>query len=145
MILGKTLYGLRNQVLLTAGTSLTKTYINRISRLKYNGIYVEDDLSKNIEVSDVISGELKQKTVRGIKQIFIEGTFEASKERVVKEKNSLTETRALVENIVEDILNNKNAMVNMVDLKVFDEYTYYHSVSVTVLAIVLGVALRFSK
>jgi HD-GYP domain-containing protein (c-di-GMP phosphodiesterase class II) len=145
MILGKTLYGLRDQVLLTVGTSLTKSYISRISRLKYNGIYIEDDLSRDIEVSDVISGELKQKTVRGIKQIFIEGTFGASKEGIKKQKNSLTETKEFVENIIEEILNNKNAMVNMVDLKLFDEYTYYHSASVTVLAIVLGVALKFTK
>ena len=39
----------------------------------------------------------------------------------------------------------KNLMVNMIDMKVFDDYTYYHSVNVAVLSIVLGVALEMDR
>jgi HD-GYP domain-containing protein (c-di-GMP phosphodiesterase class II) len=145
MVLAKTLYGLSNQVLLTAGTVLTKLYISRISVLKYSGVYVEDQLSKDIKVLDFVSDELRQKAVRGVKHIFINSTLEDSRKKAVKVKKNFEETKEFVENIVDEILDSKNLMVNMIDLKVFDEYTYYHSVSVTVLSIVLGVALRLSR
>lgn len=144
MVLGKTLYGLNNQILLTAGTVLNKIYVNRIVMLKYNGVYVEDDLSKDIPVLDILSDELKQKTVKGIKQIFVESTAEISSGRMPKGKKDLSGTKMLVESIVEDILDNKNLMINMVDLKIFDEYTFYHSVNVTVLSIVLGAAIHLT-
>lgn len=144
MRLCKNLYGKSNEVLLTAGTILTDVYINRIMLLKYNGVYIEDDLSKDIEVVNVISDELKQKTVKGIKDIFVQETLNESKGKQAKVDN-FQNTKMLVENIVDEILNSNNLMINMVDLKVFDEYTYYHSVNVTVLSIVLGVGLRLSK
>lgn len=144
MVLGKTLYGVNNQVMLTAGSVLTKSYIHKISLLRYNGLYVEDYLSKDLPVVNFISDELKQKTVKGIKGIFIDNTLSQSQSQITKAKN-MQETKMLVENIVDEILNNKNLMVNMIDLKVFDEYTFYHSVNVTVLSIVVGVALRLPK
>jgi len=36
-------------------------------------------------------------------------------------------------------------MINMVDMKVFDDYTYYHSVNVAILSIVIGVALGMER
>jgi HD-GYP domain-containing protein (c-di-GMP phosphodiesterase class II) len=144
MRLCKTLYGKNNEVLLTTGTILTETYINRILLLKYNGVYIEDDLSKDIEVVNIISDELKQKAVRGIKDIFIQNSLNQPKGKQLKHCR-IASTKLLVENIVEEILNNNKLMINMVDLKVFDEYTYYHSVNVTVLSIVLGVALNLNK
>jgi HD-GYP domain-containing protein (c-di-GMP phosphodiesterase class II) len=140
----KTLYGKNNEVLLTAGTVLTDGYINRITQLKYNGTYIEDDLSKNIEVVNIISDELKQKTIRGIKDVFVKHTLNQSTGNQIKNQ-SLNSTKLLVENLVDEILNSSNLMINMVDLKVFDEYTYYHSVNVTVLSIVLGVALKLNR
>jgi HD-GYP domain-containing protein (c-di-GMP phosphodiesterase class II) len=35
-------------------------------------------------------------------------------------------------------------MVNMVDLKIFNDYTFSHSVNVAVLAIVMGLAMKYS-
>lgn len=143
MKLCKTLYGKKDEVLLSAGIVLTQTYINRIMLLKYNGIYIEDDLSKDIEVANVISDELKHKTIKGIKDVFVLSTLNHARGKI--RYNNLDSSKKLVENIVNEILESKNLMVNMIDLKLFDEYTYYHSVNVTVLSIVLGVAMKLNK
>lgn len=144
MRLYKTLYGKNDEVLLTSGTILTNRYISRIKGLKYNGVYIEDDLSKDIEIVSLISDELKHKTVKGIKDIFVNNTLAQPKSKTINSYN-LDDTKLLVQNIVDDILGSKHLMINMVDLKLFDEYTYYHSVNVTVLSIVLGVALKLNK
>ena len=49
-----------------------------------------------------------------------------------------------VKNVVEDILKNGDVMFNMMDIRNYDEYIYYHSVNVGVLSIMVG-ATRFER
>jgi len=47
--------------------------------------------------------------------------------------------------IVDEILSSQELMINMIDLKVFDDYTFYHSLNVAIISIVLGASLNFTK
>lgn len=138
MKLGKTLWGLRSEVLLTAGTVLHDSYIDSINRLQLNGIYIEDDISGDVEIASLISDTLRAETVKGIKNLFVmsERTGSAPPLGLMREH---------ISRIVEDILNHRNLMINMIDLKVFDNYTYAHSVNVAVLSIVLGLAAGMNR
>jgi len=53
--------------------------------------------------------------------------------------------KGLVDMIVGEISSVDGAMVNLIDLKSFDLYTFQHSVNVCVLSCAMGSALRFSK
>lgn len=141
MLLAKNLYGKNDDLMLKAGTILDARYINGIRKLGYNGIYIEDDLSKNIEIESVINEDLKRETIKGIKNVFIY----AEQQNVKKYNLKIEETKKYVENIVDEILGNNNVMINMIDLKVFDDYTFYHSLNVAVLSIVMGVALKLNR
>lgn len=46
--------------------------------------------------------------------------------------------RPLVENFIDSVLRNENAAVTLFKLRGFDEYTYTHSINVSLLAILLG-------
>ena len=46
---------------------------------------------------------------------------------------------------MEQILDNKDTMVNMIDLKFYDDYTFFHSVNVAVLSVLIGVEYGLSK
>jgi len=140
MISGDSLFGEHGELVLSKNTVLTADYILRIRKLKYNGIYVEDDISKDIPIVNTINDRVRAQTINGLKDIFIcnDKNLPVSQEKFNDMENH-------IETIVDEILNNKNMMVNMVDLKVFDDYTYYHSVNVAVLSIVLGTALGLDK
>ena len=138
MMLGNNLWGEHGELVLAKNTVLTKEYIKSIEKLNFNGIYVEDDLSKDIQIIGIISDRVRAKTVKCIKQVFIS----AENQRAIKD---FKEMQQQIESIVDEILNNSNMIINMVDLKVFDDYTYYHSVNVAVLSIVLGTALGLSR
>lgn len=56
-------------------------------------------------------------------------------------RDTADNAKAIVQDIIEQIIENKGITVNMIDLKTYDDYTYYHSVNVGVLSLVLGVAL----
>lgn len=140
MVLGQPLYGRNNELLLAKGIVLNNNFIESIHRLNINGIYVDDDISKDIEIANVISDSIKRKTIKSIKDIFIVG----------EEKPQITQIRLRnikmqIENIIDEILYNDNLMINMIDLKVFDDYTYYHSLNVAIISIILGVALGFNR
>lgn len=143
MILGKTLYGSSEEVLLRAGTLLKNTYIEKIRLHGYNGAYIDDELSRDIEIHELVSEELKAKTVSALKKMFIQ--VETDKANPTSTLRNLQSMRALVENIFDELYNHKNFMVNMLDIKIFDDYTFYHSTNVTVLSLVLGFALGLKK
>lgn len=139
MILGDNLYNNYGDLMLSSGTVLTREYVRSIERLKYNGVYIDDDISKDIEIINVINDSVRAQTVKGIKDVFIH----CEKGKDVKQ--DFRDAKLQIENIVDQIFANKNLMVNMIDMKVFDDYTYYHSVNVAVLSIVLGVALDMDR
>lgn len=138
MMLGNNLWGEHGELILAKNTVLTREYIKSIEKLNFNGIYVEDDLSKDIQIIGIITDRVRAKTVKCIKNVFIS----TEHQRGIKD---FKEMQQQIESIVEEILNNSSMVINMVDLKVFDDYTYYHSVNVAVLSIVLGSALGLRK
>jgi HD-GYP domain-containing protein (c-di-GMP phosphodiesterase class II) len=106
------------------------------------------------EIEDVIKPELRQKSTSIIKETFSEIERIASVHNFQKrgidqytteEKtyfNSIDET---AEELLENVLSNKNLLLSLVDIKNKDNYTYAHSVNVAVISLVLGISLNLSK
>ncbi|NLT15350.1 MAG: HD-GYP domain-containing protein, partial [Clostridiales bacterium] len=139
MKVARTLYGRNSERLLTEGIVLNKSYIDSIRRMSFAGVYINDDLSRDIEIINTISDELRIETMNGIKKTFIEA--KNSRDPRVK----VDEISTHVDTIIDELLSNKNMMVNMLDLKCFDNYTYLHSVNVAVLSIITGIALGLER
>jgi len=137
MILGKTLYGNNGEVLLTRKTPILPSYVKALINLGYYGLYINDELSDDITVNEVISEDLKIKTIKSVKNLMQPNI---NKKEI---QSSLKNIENLMENIADEISCNKDIMFNMIDLKIASEYTFYHSVNVRVLSIVLSVALKF--
>lgn len=139
MKVAKTLYGRNSEKLLIEGVILNKNYIESIRRMSFAGVYIDDDLSRDIEIINTISDELRIETMNGIKKAFIEAKNIGDPRARVDEINTHVET------IIDELLSSKNMMVNMLDLKCFDNYTYLHSVNVAVLSIITGIALGLDR
>lgn len=142
MIIGRDLYGRDNELMLAKGVALSPVEINRIKALKYQGVYIADAESENLAMDTGISDHLRNKAVKTLKQVF---------KQVEMDRDSLGKTDVLegamsvTRDIVQEISVNRNVSVNMIDLKMFDDYTYYHSVNVSVISVILGYAMGLSK
>lgn len=143
MILGKTLYGSSGELLLRAGTAIKDSYVEKIVSHGYNGAYIIDDASKDIEIHELVSAELRNRTVNALKNMFIQ--IENNRDDPSLRVRDMKTMKELVENIFEEMYMHKNFMVNMHDIKIFDDYTFFHSTNVTVLSLVLGFALGLNK
>lgn len=140
MIVGRRLYGNNGQLLVAQNTIIKKSYIKKIKKLGLSGVYINDSISEEIQVRDVIRDDLRQGTVVRIKSIFKD--LEGSKGVCDKKFKGMND---MLDKIISNILENKNLMVNMIDLKTFDDYTFYHSVNVAILSLVIGAALNLNR
>ena len=135
MLLARNLYGKDQSLLLGNGQPLKASYIEKIRKLGYSGVFIKDSVSDDIVIESVISDQLKNYAVIAVKDVFIASSGERGGYEAIER------TKEIVENLIDEILYNRNLMVNMIDLKVFDDYTFYHSVNVAVLSILMGVSM----
>lgn len=136
MKLGKNIYSDDGVVLLANDVILTKEYINSIVKLGINGVYIDDSISQDIQIKNVISDDLRIKAVKSIKNVF-------NNPKIIM--GNLNTVEVLAQNILSEILKNKSVMVNMIDIKNYDNYLYSHSVNVAVLSSVIGIGLNLDK
>lgn len=142
-IIKETIYSENGIILLKQGTPLKDAYIRHLMDMGVNGLYIDDEISKEIEITTTISGKLKNEAVQKMKNAF---TFAKKEKFTTSEMLQASEAMyALIENVIDEILSNDNFMINMVDLKVFDDYTFFHSVSVATISIMIAVNMDFKK
>lgn len=152
-LLGKNIYTADGRVLLRAGTELTRVRLDKIKALKIFSLYIIDEYS-SAEIEDVIKPELRQKCISVIKEVFSDiqrissvHKFEKRKlsEYSQQEQNYFKSINEISEELLENVLNNKNILLSLVDIKSMDNYTYSHCVNVAVISIIIGISLNLNK
>lgn len=154
--LAKTIFDDDGRALLKSGVMLTDSIINRIKSIQIYSLYIIDEYSDN-EIEDIIKPELRQKSIKTIKETFssverFNQTFDhkmsssQNLNTVIKEREKyFLDIYDIAEELLDEILSNKNVMVNLVDIKSMDNYTYQHSVNVAILSVILGMQLQLNK
>ncbi len=136
MIVGKAIFYNGTTILLEAGARLTASYISRLISLGITEIYIEDDISKDIVIRDVIEEQTRIEAITVVKS-----TMEAY---YFGDKLNSDKVFEVVNKIVSDILSLDDIIINLMDIKSCDNYTFLHSVNVCVLSIATGVELKLS-
>ena len=128
MVLAKEVFDDDGRVLLAANTILTKEYIIRLSIRGYQGVYIEDELSRGIQIDEVISIELRNEGAKAVK----EGNIDSLK--------------SIAKDIVSQLLEkDKSISLDIKDLRTYDNYTYKHSVNVAVISTIIGIYLSYDE
>jgi len=140
MICGQDIIGKKGEFLLGLGVPLQDVYIRRLRHYGFHGIYITDTLSEDIVVADVINNTLRARSVTVIKELFAD--IRHGKSDPDKRIDTLEN---LVDSMLDQIITSNDIQVNMLDLKIFDDYTYFHSVNVCVLSLLLGHAAGMNR
>ena len=151
--LAKTIFNDDGRVLLREGVVLTDKFLSRIRELQIFSIYIGDEYS-NIIIEDVIKPELRQNAIKAIKDTFYSfekynlysNNINFNEKKFAKEKQAYFESiGCIAKDIIDEIISKKNVMINLIDIKSMDNYTYQHSVNVAVISLVLGVQLQLNQ
>ncbi|EHI97007.1 metal dependent phosphohydrolase [Clostridium sp. DL-VIII] len=152
-LLGQNIYTSNGKCLLRAGLMLTNARLKKIREYKIFSLYIIDDYSYS-EIEEVIKPELRQKAISVIKETFsdierIASTHTFEKRNIAdytkQEKRYFNSINRIAEELLDNVLANKNVLFSLVDIKSMDNYTYSHSVNVAVISLILGIGLNLSK
>jgi HD-GYP domain-containing protein (c-di-GMP phosphodiesterase class II) len=152
-ILGKSIYTSNGRCLLKSGLPLTIDTLKKIKEHKIFSLYIIDDYSTAV-IEDIIKPELRNKSISIIKETFshierISSSHDFKKRNInqysKQEKKYFKSINKIAEELVENILSNKNVLLSLVDIKNMDDYTYAHSVNVAVISVILGISLNLSR
>lgn len=141
MKLGRSVYDGQGRILLNSGVILTESYLRKLKKLGIPAVYIDDGLLPGLQVEDVISEQTRIWAVQQAKELFSSLSGSSWQKPVVATQKAAR----VVNTLLEEILANKSAVVNLVDVRSHDEYTFGHSVNVAVLAILTGQSLGYSK
>lgn len=136
MALGQDIYDGEGRLLLAKHLILNEEYIRNLLSLGFPGIYIDDEFSENLEIPQVIRPEVKREALKVVHDLFLDN------KNIPMEQGNL---QRVVMDVIGDVLNNGDVMCNMLDIKTYDDYTYFHSVNVAVLSAMMGAACNMNQ
>lgn len=113
-----------NRILLKSGTKLTSFYIRYLKDNGYKGIYIENENYKKVIIEDIIPEELKNSSMKALKDLNIESVLENAR------------------SIVDHLFYKKNISFDSYNLK---GDIYEHSIKVAEMSIVIGKTMGLNK
>lgn len=127
MVLAYDLYDSFGRTLVGSNCELTAYYIEKLNDYGFDGIYIEDELSKGIEIEPAISPQLRASGLECVREGNIDGCQDIAKR------------------IVEEILDRGAMSLDLADLRTYDDYTYAHSVNVAVFCCAIGMGMEMNE
>lgn len=137
MKLAKPLYNADGNILLNAGLELTGRYVDRLRALDITYIYVEDDLTADIDIPDVVSEKARSEAVMAAKTIMENVKLGKAVEA--------GQAKEVANNLVDELCRNQGMLVNFIDMRTRNDYLFNHSANVCILSIMTGISLGYNE
>jgi len=144
VFLAQPLFNDNGQILLSKGVILNNRLIFKIKEAGFMYIYISDNINEEV-IDDIIKPEIKQKAIASIKKIYNAVAQENIRNSEKQLKDDIVDLKNMMDNIVNELFAEKNVMIQLVDIKKLDNYTYSHSVNVAILSLVIGISYGLNR
>lgn len=124
-------------VLLGKGVMLDKNYIKRLKEMGIASVYIIDERFIELEVKDVVSQSTRQESMKIAKQL-----TDKLKQGIAIESPEVFQA---VNSILDDLLGQETVLLNLVDIRTYDNYTFAHSVNVCILSLLIGCSVGYDQ
>ncbi|CAG7649761.1 HD-GYP domain-containing protein [Paenibacillus allorhizosphaerae] len=129
--LGRTIFSSNGAVLLSEGVQLTVYMINTLRRIGVTMIFIKDQQFDDIEIPELVSEETKRVVIQRMCE-----TFESI--RSGKDINTKYIHQS-VDSLLEEIMKNKEVLVQLSDIRSKDNEMYVHAVNVCMMSTLIGI------
>lgn len=123
MIVGKSVFNEEGKILVNYKVCLTEKLIGQMKEKKLQGLYISDELSKDINIEPLVSEELEQRATQVLHDMDIDAALEVASD------------------ITEELSRQGDINVNLVSLRTSSDYTYKHSLNVAILSALIGIGM----
>ncbi len=127
MVVGKSIFNESGMILVNYRVKLTDNLIRRMQEIGLPGLYIEDALSEDITIEELISDELEIKASRALQRMDIDAALDVAND------------------ITNELSQNGEISLNLVSLRTNSDYTYKHSVNVAILSVITGMGIGLKK
>lgn len=136
----------KGQILVHARVKLTRQIIDKLKGVNINFIYIDEAIDDNIPLPvQPIKEITKTSAMLTIEEQLKKIANHTALEQMITKKELLSSFKEVIDQIIEDICSNEAAAKLMLDLYTIDEYTYQHSLNVTIYSLILGRALGLNR
>ncbi|WP_425058671.1 hypothetical protein SCACP_33270 [Sporomusa carbonis] len=143
MVIARNVFSADGVLLLSAGTVLNNIYIERLRLLGLSSIYIQNPLISQLsdsEIIDTIPEIVREETrVQAVQVVHTAFQNLATTHNI--QTRQFKETASM---IIDEVIKNNGAMIQLTDIRSRDGYTFGHSVNVCVLATMTGVQMGYS-
>ncbi|MBU3143435.1 HD-GYP domain-containing protein [Clostridium sp. CF012] len=136
-ILGRNIFTNDGSILLRTGVKLTEQYIEKLKDLGVFYVYVEDARLDDISIEDEKLSDLKAITMKNMSKIM--------KNVTAGNKKGTKDSLAVVEDLVNYIIEMGDVNKSLYDIQTYDNYTYLHSIDTGIMAIFLGMSMNLKE
>lgn len=138
MKVGRSIINASGQVLLAQGTVLNERFIKKLAQLCIPTVYIDDGFLSDIQFEDVVSEKTRYQAIELTKKIFQDFHY-------TRTLTGLNRMEHVIDLIIKELLDNDTLMINLVDIRGLDEYTFGHSVNTCILALITAIHMGYSK
>lgn len=144
-LLSKAVHHENGRVLVQARIPLSQRIINRLVELEVGYVYLEENDTKDIDVTNVITDQTRKKAVGTIKTEFTEISNHYIMGKSLDTLYLGKSFSEIVKNIITDIKKSDDIISILSDVFCHDSYIFTHSLNVTIYAIGLGRELGYTE
>ncbi len=143
MVLAKAILGSTGQVLLKAGAEIRPQYLTYFRRLGISSLYVKDSRLEDVSVDDHIREETRHEARLLVKKTMQDVKITGSNRKGINIQNG--ELIRLVAKLIDELLEKKDMIVQLTDIRTKGEYLFAHSVNCSVLAAIVGSQMNYTR
>ena len=131
---------LGSAVIMKKGQKLTDVQITQMLSAKLDGAYV-DTATSEVRIVSSINQQIRREAISNIHSLA--DNFIDSNKGV--QKSDIEAIGSTAQDLIDSLSAKKDILINIADIKMYDDYTYHHSLSVSIMAIAIGIELGLTN
>lgn len=136
MMTSENVFTADGQLLLKANAEIQESYLLRLRQIGIPAVYVRNPYFDDATPPDIVDEVTRVRLIASLQRQFL----------LIREgkKWDIHQFIRMAERIVAEVTLNSRVLVQMTDIRSYNEFTFGHSVNVAVLSTVIGLALGYS-
>lgn len=144
--MAKSIFNNNGTVLIGEGVELNQRMIDRLQALNITAIYVYDEMTKDVEITDVVSERTRREALSVIHTTFQMFLDEPNRwQKHFNNKQLGKQFRQVMSSIIDELKLNRSAMNLLGSVVGTDHYVFAHSFNVTLYTTALAIKLGLNE
>ncbi len=137
-VIAKPVYDSKLSLLINKGAKLSELLLKKLVQADIRHLYIEDEISKGIELDPMISDEIKLQAFVIMKRFYESQMVKQDQNVEAIRESSIRELKDIVDDIITEIYSKNEQKYYSTELMGAEMYHYNHAVEVMILSLLIG-------